>query len=440
MFNKLLLFFVVHTFIFSSLLVSQPPGSDEIERGREFFNTGVKNGIDGDFESAIINFEKAIDQNPLFAEAFLYKGLAEIETGNYHTAIKDLTITIELDPTFTDQAHYFRGLAKYFQEAYSEAIDDFTIAIRMNPDFVSFYQRGKANLELKEYRRSLQDFDIALRLNEEFFEGYLYRGICLYYLEEYEDAMSDLEMAKSNLPNNSKAFYYSGLVRLQILNSYVAIEDLDKAIELDPEFAKAYEARSQARQNTGNSLAAAADKERAHAIKLQSSSNDQEQTTISQAEEKTPIAASTDIDFAGLFGGATTTSEQIREDNPEAKEQEDHLASEVALNGSEMQTDSPDINRITSGTYNKNLRPVNSRGFGVQVASYSNTSNLMNLAEAYSEKYEEPVFINISVVNGRTLYKLIIGQFDNRASAESFRDKLRVGSFPDSFLVVFENL
>ncbi len=438
--NKLVLFVVLHLFILSSLLFSQPPGSSEIERAREFFNAGVKNGIDGDFQAAIANFEKAIDLNPLFAEAFLYKGLAEIETGNYETALKDLTITIELDPGFSDQAHYFRGLTKYFQEAYIEAIDDLSIAIRMNPDFVAFYQRGKANLKLGEYRRSLQDFDIALRLNEEFHEGYLYRGICLYYLEEYEDAMNDLEMAKVNLPANPKAFYYSGRVRLKIKNSYVAIEDLDKAIELDPDFAQAYEARSQARQNTGNIQAAAADREMARSVKTQSGAEVREQTAATTpAEEKPAIAASTDIDFAGLFGGAASRSEQ-KDDALKEDKQQVQPQSEDSSSIAETETGIPDINQIDSGTYNKSLKQVVSRGFGVQVASYSNTSNLMNLAEAYEEKYEKPVFINVSFVNGRKLYKLIIGQFDNRASAETLRDKLRAGSFPDSFLVVFENL
>ncbi len=79
-------------------------------------------------------------------------------------------------------------------------------------------------------------------------------------------------------------------------------------------------------------------------------------------------------------------------------------------------------------------------GLGVQVASYSTTSNLQSLSEAYADKYGKPVFINVSYVNGRKLYKLIIGRFDNRSDAEAFRDNLRKDDFPDSFLILFGNI
>ncbi|MFW6352096.1 MAG: tetratricopeptide repeat protein [Bacteroidota bacterium] len=104
-------FFIL--WFFSSPAISQPPSVEEIDESRIHFNEGVKYGIDNDFENALESFQKAIDNNPLFAEAFLYKGLTEIELANHDQAVKDLTISIELDPYFSDQAHYFRGLARF---------------------------------------------------------------------------------------------------------------------------------------------------------------------------------------------------------------------------------------------------------------------------------------------------------------------------------------
>ncbi len=438
---------ILITFLFTDFSWSQPPSIENMNRAREHFNAGVKKGITSDFENAIEDFNNAIELNPLYAEAYLYKGLAEIETNNFEQAVRDFTITIELDPAFSDQAHYFRGVSRYFLEQYEAAIEDLSVAILMNPDFVSFYQRGKANLKLKEYRRSIQDFDIALRLQEDFYEGYLYRGINLYYLEDYEEAMHDLELAKKHLPKNAEAHYYSGLVRLKIRNSYVAIEDLDKALALNPELSQAYEARANARQNTGNITAAEQDRQKAAALHEKPAVS-ASATSPSPGTRQAKPGASTEINFAELFSSSTQESQPA--DNPQSKpEPEPQLTAapaSFAAPADETQKPQPAANNVTdfaqleSGTYGQDFQKLPLRGFGVQVASYSGTDNLSSLAKAYEKKYAKPVYVNVSNVNGRVLYKLIIGRFDTRNPAEAFRDKLRNDDFPDSFLVVFENL
>ncbi len=428
---------------------AQPPSSEKIDQSRLHFNSGVKAGIDEDFERAVEDFKKAIELNPLYAEAYLYKGLACIELEDYREAIRDFTITIELDPAFSDQAHYFRGLAWYYKEEYVKAIDDFSITIRMNPDHVVFYQRGKANLALGEYTRSLQDFNISLRLEDDFYDGYLYRGINLYYLEDFEEAKEDLEIAKEYLVDNPLAFYYSGLVRTALLNSYVAIEDLDRAIEMDPSFAPAYEARAQARSNTGNRQAAAEDLKLAEKAEKQKPAREHETPTGEPESTRQPESRprkSTDLDFAELFGASAQDQEEpAKEDASTSANQPEQLVAsgeEPKAGRAEPATTRQveDFVDLESGVYNRDMSRVNPAGFGVQVASYSNTQNLSNLVDAYQEKYHELVFVNISQVNGRRIYRLIMGQFNERTAAENFRDTLRNQSFPDSFLVVFENL
>jgi tetratricopeptide (TPR) repeat protein len=445
------------TFIFTILLFSvnaQPPSVEDMAVARDHFNLGVKNGIDENFEDAIIEFQKAIELNPLFAEAFLYKGLAELEMQNYDQAVKDLTITIELDPGFSDQAHYFRGLARYNQDNLESAVDDFTIAIRMNPDFVSFYQRGKANLKLKEYRRSLQDFDIALRLNEEFYEAHLYRGINLYYLDRYEAALTDLDIASKNLPGNADVQYYLNLVGQAMRNGRPAEPQTPVARVARPVNNTPHQQRNptavsnpQPASSTQNSTPSA--------TPVLSGSETQQPSR--------PLPASTDINFAELFSaakpapqtepakvvsipGAQQHTQEVQQ-NPTQNATPNipggaHSVS-VATQPSVIPANpgSPVImENLETGIYSKDLQKQPMSGFGVQVASYSATNNLQSLSQAYAEKYSKPVFINISQVNGRKLYKLIIGQFSDRTDAESFRDFLRTDNFPDSFLVVFQNM
>lgn len=445
------LFLVVFLFCYGSI-IAQPPSPQKVEQARMLFNDGVKSGISEDFEKAVEQFDEATSLNPLYAEAFLYRGLAWIELGDYDLAVKDFTITIELDPGFSDQAHYFRGLARYMNDQLVPAINDFSVAIRMNPDYVAFFQRGKANLKLQEYNRSLQDFDIAIRLEEDFYQAYIYRGINLYYLGSYEEAMHDLEIAKEHFPNNSKVFYYSGLVRTALQNSYVAIEDLDRAIELDPENADAYQARAVARQNTGNPQAASEDREKVQQLQARDPVDKTKQPHVAEVDEtqkprtQSTRTQSTDIDFSELFGASRTPDTDQKTQMPAQEDPQHQHASTEASVKTKSSTAQPetislkDLRNVASGTYNANLSKVYPAVFGVQVASYSSTENLLNLASAYREKYEKEVFINVAMVNNRKLFKLIIGEFAQRGDAEQFRDSLRQQSFPDAFLIVFDNL
>ncbi len=408
------------TFLLTFSLHSQPPTPEKMALAREHFNAGVKSGIDQDFETAVKEFAKATELNPLSAEYFLYKGLAEIELQRYDQAIKDFTIAIELDPSFSDQAHYFRGLTRYFKEEYRSAIDDLTVAIRMNPDFISFYQRGKANLMLKEYRRSLQDFDIAIRLKEDFYEAYLFRGISYYYLGNYDEAVKDFEIARRNLDDKEQVDQYLALI--------------SQAWRNDTTHSQTITAESH-RRLVDRSVPVQAP-ERPSATDL--NFNDLFTTSRSNTAEQD----STTVAISGIGEQSVPPTTQ----NPAVPRREDSVVPAQSVSQTPHQTgltvnnnQPANIDNLQTGIYSQHLHKMTLRGFGVQVASYSTTNNLISLAEAYSGKYERPVFINVSVVNGRKLYKVIIGQFQNRVEAETFRNKLRGESFPDCFLVVYEN-
>lgn len=415
----------------SALSIAQPPSADKMAQARLHFNNGIKNGIAEDFEAAIEDFNQAIALNPFSAEAFLYKGLAEIELNNYDQAVKDFTVTIELDPAYSDQAHYFRGLARFYQDKLEEAVDDFTVAIRMNPDFVSFYQRGKANLKLGEYRRALQDFDIALRLNDEFYEANLYRGINYYHLGMYEQSLTDLDFALQNLPGHSEGVHYLSLVNQAMRNNTEGNPAQPVAVAPVVRFDNPATVKSEtvvetpAVTTTTTSISSSSERPAATTVYL----NAGNQT------EAAPSQASTDINFTELFKASKTETDETPQPSLASETVDQSTsATDVRISNTTL-----DINKLESGLYNNKLELVRINGFGIQVASYSGTNNLLSLTEAYADKYSKPVFVYISMVNGRKLYKVIIGQFTARNEADAFRNELKSTDFPDCFPVVLEN-
>ncbi|MFN2395125.1 MAG: tetratricopeptide repeat protein [Bacteroidales bacterium] len=378
--------FLIATLFFCwfSPLNAQPPDVNQMEEARELFNEGIRQGLYDDFDSAFDYFSQAIEKNPIYAEAYLYRGLARIELKEFPAAIRDLTIAIELDPAFSDQAHYFRGVARYEKSEYLEALDDLSVAIRINPDFVAYYQRGKVHMRLENYQSAVHDFDIALRLNPEFYEAWLYRGLAFYYLGDHDAAKRDMDYGR------------------QYLTEHPVIKHYDEIL----------------------------------------SGSDRSDVAYSTKQK----SSGREIDIAGYFNKSendSTVSENHQNETDESDTAETFSQhSEKNEINPETENTSPakDPEQLGTGFYNHFLQNVSPSGFGVQVASYSGTTNLTGLAMAYQEKYEVPVFIHISKNNGRTLYRLILGTFPEREEAESFRDKLRTGDFPDSFLAIFANM
>lgn len=89
--------------------------------------------------------------------------------------------------------------------------------------------------------------------------------------------------------------------------------------------------------------------------------------------------------------------------------------------------------------YDFEIERMKPSGFGVQIGTYQELVNLMRLADNLKSSYQKKVTVQVKVINGIKYYGLILGQFPNRAKAESFREELRK-KFPDAFIVEYGKL
>lgn len=89
--------------------------------------------------------------------------------------------------------------------------------------------------------------------------------------------------------------------------------------------------------------------------------------------------------------------------------------------------------------YDFEISRLNPKGFGVQIGTYQELVNLMRLSENLKNSYKKQVTVQVKIINGVKYYGLILGQFPNRAKAETFREELR-NKFPDAFIVEFNRM
>jgi len=108
-----------------------------------YYNRGKTYNAKRQYDLAIADYSKAVEINPKLAEAYTNRGAIYKTTGQYALAISDYDKAIELDPTLAE-AYNNRGAAYYTKGDYALAISDYSKAIELKPDFAWAYF-NKAN-------------------------------------------------------------------------------------------------------------------------------------------------------------------------------------------------------------------------------------------------------------------------------------------------------
>ena len=118
---------------------------NEIPLATQYFNQGTDNYEQGNYQGAINDFTKAIENNPQERYAYLNRGVAKAKLEDYQGAVADHTKAIEIYPEFVS-AFEERGTAK-------ESLNDLVGACldwRMAEDLFESGERdggGKDSLE-----------------------------------------------------------------------------------------------------------------------------------------------------------------------------------------------------------------------------------------------------------------------------------------------------
>jgi tetratricopeptide (TPR) repeat protein len=94
---------------------------------------------EGEYNEAILCFDKAIAIEPKFAEAYCNRGTAYYEKGEYDRAILDFNKAVEINPEFAD-AYYNRAITHYHRQEYDKARRDVqkaqSLGYRVSPGFL----------------------------------------------------------------------------------------------------------------------------------------------------------------------------------------------------------------------------------------------------------------------------------------------------------------
>ncbi len=115
-----------------------------------YYNRGSNYMTKGEYDQAILCFDKTIKIKPKFAPAYCSRGTCYYEKGEYEQAVLDFTKALDINPKFVD-AHYNRAAAFYQKQEYDKAWEDVHKARSMDyqipPDFLKALREASGREE-----------------------------------------------------------------------------------------------------------------------------------------------------------------------------------------------------------------------------------------------------------------------------------------------------
>lgn len=117
------------------------------------------------------------------------------QANSFKAAIANYNKAINLDATFVD-AWIKRGVAHLRQKEYSEALRDLNEAVRLSPAyFPAIYNRGQIFFQMELFQEAVNDLSHATRLDEQNWKAYKLLGDAYSRLGEEENALMAWEMS-----------------------------------------------------------------------------------------------------------------------------------------------------------------------------------------------------------------------------------------------------
>jgi tetratricopeptide (TPR) repeat protein len=150
----------------------------------------------GQLSEAEALYRQILQVYPSHSNALRLLGVIASQSGRSTNALELLDRAIQIDPMFAE-AYFDRGNALFVLQQFQAAVQSYDKAIRLKPEYAEAYQnRGSALHELQQFQAAGESYDKAISLKPDFTEASSNRtnnlqALMLYQatLEFYEKAM-----------------------------------------------------------------------------------------------------------------------------------------------------------------------------------------------------------------------------------------------------------
>lgn len=196
----------------------------------------------GDYEAAVLNFSKAVTENPNRSDYIINYGMALAAEGRYEEAVEQFDKVIRnknilLVRQNNKRALRGKGIACYGMERYKEALECFDAALEINElsslNMDILYYKGRALIKTESYTEAVQIYSRIIDESGEDAAAYAQRAHALYKAGEYGKSLEDFDMALSLAPGSFSYCFGKYKVYLSMGDEAGAAEVLTQAASIE---------------------------------------------------------------------------------------------------------------------------------------------------------------------------------------------------------------
>jgi tetratricopeptide (TPR) repeat protein len=215
-------------------------GRNKRAKAVQSFRDGLSFLSKDDCENALPYFEKAVESDNNYAEAWAQAGFCREKLGRHAEAIEASKKAVNLRPSA--ESYFNLGLANYYLKQYREAADSYRQSIKIDPYNAAdaYYALGLAYRDWGRPEEEIQAYKNAIRLRQDYTSAYERLGSRYLKSKKYAEAIDVFKQISILKPGDANAPNSMGEAYLELGKLPEAVEAFRQAIRLKPDFGRAY--------------------------------------------------------------------------------------------------------------------------------------------------------------------------------------------------------
>jgi tetratricopeptide (TPR) repeat protein len=215
-------------------------GRNKRAKAVQFFRDGLSFLSRDDCERALPYFEKAVDSDSNYAEAWAQTGFCKEKLGRHAEAIEASKKAVNLRPA--SESYFNIGLANYYLKQYRESADAYRAAIRLDPynSADAYYALGLVYRDWGKADEEIQAYKQAIKLRPDYTSAYERLGSRYFRSKKYAEAAEIYKQLASLKPGDATANNSLGETYLEMNRFNDALDNFRQAIRLKPDYGRAY--------------------------------------------------------------------------------------------------------------------------------------------------------------------------------------------------------
>ena len=215
-------------------------GRNKRAKAVQSFRDGLSFLSKDDCEKALPYFEKAVEADNSYAEAWAQSGFCNEKLGKHAEALEASRKAVNLRPSA--ESYFNIGLANFYLKQYREAADAYRAAIKLDPynSADAYYALGLVYRDWGKADDEIQAYKQAIKLRPDYTVAYERLGSRYLKSKKFNEAVEVFRQLAALKPGDPYAPNSIGEAYVELNRLNEAAESFRQSIRLKPDFGKAY--------------------------------------------------------------------------------------------------------------------------------------------------------------------------------------------------------